>query len=283
MTDLPPPAVWFLTGMSGAGKQAALDALVGLGVDCVDNLPVDLMDGFAVVPRTAPAVAVVDARAGSALARITRMPPGVRVIFLDAADDVLVRRLSESTRRHPCREAGNAPAQVAAERGLLTPLRAAADVVIDTSALTPADLADRIGEMVLPDGAAAAAFRCVVSSFGYKHGPQTEADWVIDVRFLPNPFWNPELRPMTGLDAPVSAFVLDASETKEFLEQVGGLLAWVVDQSERRHRTSLHIAVGCTGGRHRSVAVSEALAARLRSAGVDVVTRHRDVQRPDPR
>src|ERR1035437_7276423 len=251
----PVMSTWILTGMSGAGKTTA--------------------------PRARPAVAVVDARRGGELAAF-ESPPGVVVILLDASDAVLVRRLADSSRPHPCSTAGAGQAAVAAERELLVPLRAAADVVIDTGALSDIELGERVIELVAPGHGGATGLRCTVSSFGFKYGPQAEADWVIDSRILPNPFWEPALRPLTGLDEPVRTFLLDHPETSQLIDRSAGLLAWVIDQAGRRGRRALHVAVGCTGGRHRSVVVATELAGRLAAGGASVDVRHRDVHPPDP-
>ena len=273
---------WIVTGMSGAGKATALRALEAAGVAGVDNLPVDLLEGFTSGHRTHPAVAVVDARRGGEIAGITSIS-GARVVFLDADDAVLVRRLADSSRPHPCAAAGAGLAAVTAERELLTPLRAAADVVLDTGAMTEAELGARMLDIVMPGRAGATSFRCTVSSFGFKYGPQVEADWVIDSRILPNPFWVAELRPLTGLDDVVRDFVMGHEASQQFVERCAGLLAWVLDTAMSRQRRALHVAVGCTGGRHRSVVVAGELAARLGSERVHVDVRHRDVGRPDPR
>jgi RNase adapter protein RapZ len=278
----PATQTWIVTGMSGAGKATALRALEAAGIAGVDNLPVPLIDAFTSAHRTNPAVAVVDARRGDELTGLEAIT-GARVVFLDAADSVLVRRLADSSRPHPCASAGAGQAAVSAERSLLVPLRGAADVVIDTGTMSEADLAARILEVVAPGRDGAATFRCMVSSFGFKYGPQTEADWVIDSRILPNPFWEPELRPLTGLDEPVRDFVMSHAESQELVQRSAGLLGWVIEAAQRRGRKALHIAVGCTGGRHRSVVIAGEIAARLRGADVGVDVRHRDVDRPDPR
>lgn len=279
----PEAATWIVTGMSGAGKATALRALEGAGIAGVDNLPVPLLEAFTSAPRTHPAVAVVDARRHDELAALTAIT-GARVVFLDAPDPVLVRRLADSTRPHPCASAGAGLAAVTAERQLLTPMRAAADVVIDTGAMTEKELADRILEVVAPGrDDAAATFRCTVSSFGFKYGAQAEADWVIDSRVLPNPFWEPELRPLTGLDEPVQQYVMSHAASRELVDRSAGLLDWWIETGRGRGRRALHVAVGCTGGRHRSVVVAEQLARRLAGPEVAVDVRHRDVHRPDPR
>jgi UPF0042 nucleotide-binding protein len=272
--------VWILSGLSGAGKATALAALERQGARCIDNLPVELagtLRGLA-----GPVVAVVDARQGEAVRGLVPAP-GVRVLFLDARDEVLVRRLADSTRPHPCAGAGTGRAAVAAERRLLEGIRAAADVVVDSSTLDATELGRRVVEAILPEGAGASDFVLTVSSFGFKYGSQLEADWVVDARMLRNPFWEPALRPLTGLDAAVRAHVLDHPPGAEFVDRLTELLRWTVGEMAGRGRTRLHVAVGCTGGRHRSVVVASELAGRLSGEGMVVSLRHRDVERPDPR
>jgi UPF0042 nucleotide-binding protein len=211
--------------------------------------------------------------------------PEASVLFLDARDEVLVRRLSESTHPHPLGDAGSVPAALAAERELLGGLRSIADVVVDTSDLTAEELGRRVVETVEAPrtGEPRGAMVCTVSSFGFKYGPPVEADWVVDARFLRNPFWEPELRPLTGLDAPVRDFVWSQPEAREFVERLVSLVTWTLERSADSGRTRLHLGVGCTGGRHRSVVLACEIAARLGEEGVPVVLRHRDVERPDPR
>ncbi len=275
------PPLWILTGMSGAGKATAAAALEAAGVEVTDNLSPDLLAAWAGRPRGRPAVAVVDARSGQRVVGLVP-PAGVRTIYLTAPDTVLERRLSESTRPHPCRDAGSPFAAVREERERLSALRAAADVVVDTAELSPAGLAQRVTELVLPV-APDAPLRVTVSSFGYKFGPQPEADWVIDVRFLRNPFWEVELGPLTGLDGSVRAYVLADPRAGELQDRLSELLGWVIAQYAEHRRRFLHVALGCTGGRHRSVVIAEELGRRLRSERVEVVVRHRDVGKPDPR
>jgi UPF0042 nucleotide-binding protein len=272
--------VWILSGLSGAGKATALAALERQGARCIDNLPVELAGTLR--DLAGPVVAVVDARQGEAVRGLVPAA-GVRVLFLDARDEVLVRRLADSTRPHPCAGAGTGRAAVAAERRLLEGIRAAADVVVDSSTLDATELGRRVVEAILPEGAGASDFVLTVSSFGFKHGPQLEADWVIDARMLRNPFWEPALRPLTGLDPKVRAHVLDHPPGAEFVDRLTELLRWTMGEMAGRGRTRLHVAVGCTGGRHRSVVVASELAGRLRGEGVAVSLRHRDVERPDPR
>lgn len=279
--------VWVITGMSGAGKATALRIVEQLGFTCIDNLPPALLDR--VRPHGPARIAVViDARGHDvgAMTRDAAAEGGVarRVVFLDAGDEVLARRLSESTRPHPRAAAGGTPSAIAAEREVLEPLRAAADVVIDTTHLTVDQLRERLIE-VLGTGAPGTdgGLVCTVSSFGFKYGVQSEADWVVDARFLPNPFWEPSLRPLTGLDPPVDDYIFGQPPAAEFVERLVDLLGWTLEQAEAHGRVHLHVAIGCTGGRHRSVAVALRVAERLRDTGRTVVLRHRDVERPDPR
>jgi len=278
------PRVWVVTGISGAGKATALAALGRAGVDVVDNLPAALLEAYVGLPRERAAAAVVDARDAEGLRSLERVP-GASVLFLDARDEVLLRRLSESTAPHPLAVAGSLPAALAAERELLGGLRAIADVVVDTSDLSAEELGRRVTEVVEPpvEGDRRAAMVCTVSSFGFKYGVPVEADWVVDARFLRNPFWEPELRPLTGLDAPVRDFVWGQEAAPEFVDRLVAVLTWTLERAAVAGRTRLHLGVGCTGGRHRSVVLACEIAARLREEGVAVVLRHRDVERPDPR
>ena len=275
-------SVWIVTGPSGAGKAAALAGLESAGVDCVDNLPAHLLDGFVHTQREGHAAVVIDARQGDRVREIVDVA-GAHVLFLDARDDVLVRRAGESTRPHPLASAGSGLAPVRAERELLGPLRAAADVIVDTSELEPSELQRRVREVVLGDGIAAPSLQCTVSSFGHKFGAATDADWVLDARLVRNPFWVEELRALTGLDARVREYVLVDPASQELLDRAAALLEWAAARYTQRGRRYLHAAIGCTGGRHRSVVLAEELASRLRGDGLHVTVRHRDVDKPDPR
>lgn len=273
---------WIITGLSGAGKATALSALEQAGVECVDNLPVDLIEAFAALPRECPAAAVVDARQHERLSTFAPFP-GLQVVFLDARDDVLLRRIAESTRPHPCAASGSGLAGVAAEREILAPLRAAAAVVIETSQLVPSELQQRVRELVAPEGAASTGLSLTLSSFGYKFGLPLDADWVVDARMIRNPFWEPSLRPLTGLDSDVRRYVFEDKTARELLHRVRDLLRWSVEAYVDHGRRYLHVAIGCTGGRHRSVVLAEALADELRGDDVAAAVLHRDVEKPDPR
>jgi UPF0042 nucleotide-binding protein len=278
--------VWVVTGPSGAGKATALAALERAGVECVDNLPAELLAEFVRIPRDRPAAVVIDARrCQEGSGRNTAIGPtaGVSVLFLDAHDDTLVLRAAESTRPHPTAAAGPGRAAVAAERVVLRPLRAAADLIIDTTELTRDELGRQVCEIVAGGAAEKPTLRCTVSSFGHKFGPAPEADWVIDARIVRNPFWVDDLRPLTGRDPRVRDYVLADPAAARLLESAGALLDWAASQSLQGGRRFLHVAVGCTGGRHRSVVLADQLGARLQRDGVVVVVRHRDVDKPDPR
>jgi UPF0042 nucleotide-binding protein len=278
-----PPALWVLAGPSGAGRATALAALERAGVACTDGLPVALLGSLASLPREAAAVTTLALGPEvDGLAEAVRTAD-VSVLYLDADDRTLVRRLADSSRPHPCAAAGPGIAAVSAERTLLGPLRAVADTVIDTTDLLPDELGARVVAVVRPDAPAAAAFAVTISSFGFKYGPQVEADWVVDVRFLPNPFWDAALRPLTGLDPAVVEHVMHSGDGPALVERLAELLGWAAARSAAHGRRTLHVALGCTGGRHRSVAVAAALAQRLAESGLSVALRHRDVDRPDPR
>ena len=270
--------VWVVTGMSGAGKATALRALERAGLHCVDNLPVAMLPDLATT-AVRPTAAVVDARQGPALEGFVP-PSGVRVVFLDARDEVLLRRQAESLRPHPCAGAGSGPAAIAAERVVLEPLRAAAEAVVDTSELGAGALADRVVELIRPATDGKPGLVWTVSSFGFKYGIQFEADWVVDARILRNPHWVPELRPLTGHDARVRDYVLGQPAAIELVDRLQATLGWCGDRAAEHGRQRLHVAVGCTGGRHRSVVLATALAERLEAAGAAVQVRHRDVDRP---
>ena len=277
------PALWLLTGPAGAGRHTAIAALRRAGVRCTEELPPALLGPLAGMERAVPAVVTVASGAVPDGVAAAARENGVRVLYLDADDRTLVRRIADSMQPHPCSDAGPGLAAVLAERELLGDLRAGADAVVDTTELRPEDLGRRVVAIVADEAVAPAAFTVTVSSFGFKHGPQIEADWVVDVRFLPNPFWVPELRPRTGLDPEVVAHVMSSGDGPELVERLAGLLGWTAGRSIAHGRRRLHVAVGCTGGRHRSVAVAAALGERLRQEGAAVTVLHRDVARPDPR
>ncbi len=281
--------VTIITGMSGAGRSEAANVLEDLGFFVIDNLPPMFIGKIAELARgqeTATRYAlVVDVRSGdflndlsAAIEELRRGGATTRVLFLDAADDVLVRRYEASRRRHPLHDSSRVSEGIARERALLEPLKGEADVLVDTSNLNVHELRDRLREL-LADTVADGRLQVNVVSFGYKHGLPLDVDLVFDCRFLPNPHWVDELRPLTGLDAPVRDYVLAQEGTTQFLAELDRLLALTLPGYEREGKAYLSIGIGCTGGRHRSVAVAEELGDALRRHGSRVTVRHRDVER----
>jgi RNase adapter protein RapZ len=280
----------FVTGMSGAGRSTAAAALEDLGWFVIDNLPPKLITKVAdLVGRPGSEterVALVIGRAGGdeyvddvapVLARLRKARHQVRVLFLDAADDVLVRRFEGTRRRHPVAARG-VNESIADERRMLATLRDSADIVIDTGDLNTNQLRQRIIEL-FGDAVHPQHMQTSVVSFGYKHGIPLDVDIVLDCRFLPNPYWVDELRPLSGLDAAVRDYVLSQPGTQMFLEKVEELLRMLLPSFEEEGKSYLTIALGCTGGRHRSVVLADALAERLAAIDIPAVSFHRDIDR----
>jgi UPF0042 nucleotide-binding protein len=276
-----------VTGMSGAGRSTAADSLEDLGWFVIDNLPAVLIQKMAEMVNLPGAeierVALVIGRGGDlgevpgVLEALRSKGNRVRVLFLDASDEVLLRRYEGTRRRHPLAARG-VEESIADERRLLAPVRDQADLLIDTGELNTNQLRSRVLDAFGDEGGAT-SMRTSVVSFGYKYGLPLDVDVVFDCRFLPNPFWIEELRPFTGLDAPVREYVLSQPETKDFLEKVDGLLTGILPSFVREGKSYLTIALGCTGGRHRSVALAEALGERIGEHGHPVSVFHRDVER----
>jgi UPF0042 nucleotide-binding protein len=278
--------VVIITGLSGAGRSSAAKALEDLGWYVVDNLPPNLLPTMAdLAARTNGAVsrmaAVVDVRSRafstdlkSALSELAAQGAAARIVFLEAAEDTLVRRFDSERRPHPLQGSGRVTDGIAAEQELLRGVRGDADLVLDTSRLNVHQLRARIRDFF---GGTATGLRLSLISFGYKYGLPVDADIVADCRFLPNPHWVPELAAMTGQDAPVRDFVLAQPGAEEFIRHYTELMQLVLPGYEREGKRFVTLAVGCTGGRHRSVAVAGELAARLGGTGVQVV--HRDLGR----
>jgi len=281
--------VLIVTGMSGAGRSTVGNALEDLGWYVVDNLPPQMLRPLVelaqhagnALPRIA---AVVDVRGGKLFAdvqeavAVLRATASVRVLFLEATDAALVRRFEQVRRPHPLQGEGTLLDGIAAERTLMQELREQSDIIIDTSELNIHQLATTITEKYAE--ADAAGVNVTVMSFGFKYGLPADADLVADVRFLPNPFWNPELRSGTGLDGVVSDYVLAQEGAREFIGAYAKALSPVLSGYQRENKRHATIAVGCTGGKHRSIAVAEELAAVLRGfPGVAVSVKHRDLGR----
>ncbi|ABC79924.1 RNase adapter RapZ [Anaeromyxobacter dehalogenans] len=284
------PQVVILTGVSGSGKSTALRALEDAGFYCVDNLPIVFLEKLLELSgHTAGEVSrmalVVDAREGRFLVEAPRVirelrqkGADVEVLFLDASDEALVRRYSETRRRHPLAgEGGTVPDGIAAERLALADVRGIADEVIDTTTLNVHELKRLVTRrFVAGDGA---KLGVTLVSFGFRFGIPTHADLVLDVRFLPNPFFVPELKPHPGTDPRVAEFVLGQADAKAFLERLVDLLGFLLPRYRNEGKSYLTIAIGCTGGKHRSVALAAALAERLEGSGQPVRLWHRDVEK----
>lgn len=294
MTSAPPGdgiadfEVLLVSGMSGAGRSSAASALEDLGWFVIDNLPpkmiastLELLADRSDVDRVA---VVADVRGGrlfdqleAAVAEVVARGVDLKVLFLESSDEVLVRRFESNRRPHPLQASGRLLDGIHRERELLGNLRATADLVIDTSHRTihelrrAVDAAFESGEPV--------RLRATVMSFGFKYGVPVDADFVADVRFLPNPYWVPELREMRGLDAPVNDYVVAQAGAAEFLDLYARVIDLASDGYLREGKRFTTVAIGCTGGKHRSVAMSENLAARLVHVGLEVSVVHRDLGR----
>jgi RNase adapter protein RapZ len=279
-----------LTGMSGAGRSTAAKALEDAGWFVSDNLPPSLLFSLAeeagrVKLAETRVAAVVDVRSlaftsdlNAAIEELAGRGIGVRVVFLEASDEALVRRFENVRRPHPLQADGRLVDGIERERAILREVRANAGLVIDTSKLNVHELRKKI--VAFFGGEQRPGLTVSVVSFGYKNGLPVDADLVVDCRFLANPHWVPELRPMSGLDAPVREFVRAQPGAKEFLEGYVELFAIVAAGYSREGKSYATLAVGCTGGRHRSVAIAEELGARLRERGLEVQVNHRDIGQP---
>ena len=291
-----PARILLVTGMSGAGRTTVLKTLEDLGWEAVDNLPISLLDRLLSSPtpqgapdEDQPLAIGIDSRtrgfdAQGILRRVARLreeqQQQVEILFVDAADAVLAQRFSATRRRHPLAIDRPAEDGIASERELLEPLRDAAEHLIDTSDITTnalqQDIRQRFG------GPEAVDPTLVVSSFSYARGLPRDADLVLDMRFLRNPHWDEALRPGTGLDADVSAYIAEDPAYRPALEQVEQLLRLLLPRYEREGKSYITIAFGCTGGRHRSVHAAEAIAKRLRAAGFSPTITHRDLAQEQP-
>ena len=282
------PQVVILTGVSGSGKTTALRAMEDAGFYCVDNLPILFLEKLLELSgHTAGEVSrmalVVDAREGRFLAEAPRIirelrqkGADVEVLFLDASDESLVRRYSETRRRHPLAgEGGTVPDGIAAERRTLEAIKAIADEVIDTTPLNVHELKRLVTRRFVVGEES--RLGVTVVSFGFRFGIPTHADLVLDVRFLPNPFFIPELKPFPGTDRRVADFVLGQPDAQAFLDRLVELLGFLLPRYRAEGKSYLTIAIGCTGGRHRSVYLAERLAAWLGERGRAVSVRHRDL------
>ena len=284
-----PADIVVITGLSGAGRSTAAKSLEDLGWFVVDNLPPGLLPTMVdLAARSNGAVtkmaAVVDVRSRafstdlkSAISDLGVRRASARVVYLEAADDTLVRRFDSERRPHPLQGTGRVTDGIAAERELLREVRGDADLVLDTSRLNVHELRARMRDFF--GGGTAAGLRLSIVSCGSKYGLPVDADLVADCRFLPNPHWIAELAPMTGKDEPAREYILSRPGAQDFLRHYAELLRVVLPGYEREGKRFVTLAVGCTGGKHRSVAMADELAARIADAGADVQVVHRDLGR----
>ena len=278
-----------VTGLSGSGKSTAIHVLEDLGFYCIDNLPIALIPRLVELWETSRdevrRVALgIDVRARHFLAEFPRVFDELRaqdvaleVLYLEASDDVLVRRFSETRRPHPADQGGGIADGIRREREKLHGLRELADRILDTSAFTVHEFRSALRDLV--DRPEPGTMTIGLLSFGYKYGLPTDADLVLDCRFLPNPFFVEGLRDKTGSDPAVADYVLGRDETQEFVKRLVDLLAFTLPRYRREGKSYLTIALGCTGGRHRSIVLVEELRRRLQEGGHRVLVRHRDAER----
>jgi UPF0042 nucleotide-binding protein len=278
----------FVSGLSGSGRTTAMGALEDLGFYGVDNIPPQLIEQFVDLcakanPPVRDIALALDAREAAFLKGFPAVVQAIRatgaradVLFLDCADEVLVSRYRETRRVHPLAPAGTVEQGTLRERALLEDVARLADYVLDTSRLNVHQLRDAVVRWVTGAGKPSVV---TLVSFGYRYGIPPAAELLFDVRFLPNPHFEPRLRPMTGLDKDVADYVLAHDRTTELLDRLGGFLDYLLAQYDAEGKAYLTIGVGCTGGRHRSVTVAMALAERLRASGREVNVQHRDVEK----
>ncbi|MBX7113873.1 MAG: RNase adapter RapZ [Myxococcaceae bacterium] len=278
-----------ITGMSGSGKSTAVRALEDIGFFCIDNLPAPLLlkvtELSGLGGDTQKLAFVIDVREGKyledapkALEEARRSGHKVDVLFLDSNDEALIRRYSETRRRHPLSGNAGVAEGIAKERTALRELREQSQHVLDTSTMTVHEL-KRLVHARFSDGQNASHLAVTLMSFGFRYGVPSQADLVFDVRFLPNPFFVPDLKPLTGKDGKVASYVLDRPETWEFLDHVYDLLHFLLPRYQKEGKAYLTVAIGCTGGKHRSVAVAQALQKRLADNGVSAQLWDRDIQK----
>src|SRR5829696_4949627 len=280
-----------ITGYSGAGKSTAMAAFEDEGYFCVDNLPPEMIRSLAELfmhegSKVERAAVVTDARGGSYFAglvavldELDHLGVNHRVLFLEADEQTLLTRYKETRRRHPLSPGGSVTEGITRERALLAPIRERADLVLETTGLTSGMLRRKLADALLPTRAPG-RLAVTIQSFGFKHGPARDADLLFDVRFLPNPHYEPELRPRTGLEPEVVAHIDRDGALQAFYERLMPMLDYLLPQYVAEGKAHLSIAIGCTGGRHRSVAIAEQLAARYREQGDYLVEiSHRDIDR----
>ena len=279
-----------VTGLSGAGKSEATNALEDMGYFCVDNLPPKLIKKFAEVCKQSQGsidkvALVIDIRGGiffddlfESLSELSREQFRYEILFLDTSDEVLVKRFKEKRRSHPLAPGGRVITGIELERQKLREVKDKADVIIDTSKYAIKDLreemARKFGDKEMPEKQMA----ITILSFGFKYGIPVDSDLVFDVRFIPNPFYIPELKPFSGNDEPVKNYVMDQIETQTFLEKANDMFEFLIPNYQKEGKRQLIISIGCTGGRHRSVAIANSIYETLHSNNHDVYVEHRDIK-----
>ena len=281
-----------ISGMSGAGKSKAAAVFEDMGFYCVDNMPAELIPKFAEMciatkGRFEHVVLVTDVRGGAdfnglfqALESLKSLDCNYKILFFEASTDTIIHRYKETRRRHPLSVEGLSTEQVIRQESeMLEGVRVRADYIIDTTNLSTAKLRERLISLFSEDGKIDRSIMINVMSFGFKYGVPPESDLVFDVRFLPNPYYVPELRQKTGRDAPVRDYVMEWQQTGEFLEHLFGMIDFLIPQYIEEGKTSLVVAIGCTGGKHRSVALAEVLREHIEQNGYQSVAMHRDSSR----
>ena len=279
-----------VTGLSGAGKSEATNTLEDMGYFCVDNLPPKLIKKFAEVCKQSQGsidkvALVMDIRGGiffddlfESLSELSREQFQYEILFLDTSDEVLVKRFKEKRRSHPLAPGGRVITGIELERQKLREVKDKADVIIDTSKYAIKDLreemARKFGDKEMPEKQMA----ITILSFGFKYGIPVDSDLVFDVRFIPNPFYIPELKPFSGNDEPVKNYVMDKIETQTFLEKANDMFEFLIPNYQKEGKRQLIISIGCTGGRHRSVAIANSIYETLHSNNHDVYVEHRDIK-----
>ena len=285
-----------VTGMSGAGKSTALNVLEDEGYYCVDNMPISLMPKFAELAdghnqdKGYNNIALgIDIRSGHSLAELDSVLDYMKekkyeytIVFLESSDEVLIKRYKETRRAHPLAKDGRVDKAIMLEREQLKFLKQRADVIIDTSQLLTREFKEELEKIVL-GRKEFNNLMVTVLSFGFKYGIPSDADIVFDVRFLPNPYYVEELRPLTGNDKNIQDYVMKAPEAEEFLERVDGLIQFLLPNYVKEGKSSLVIAVGCTGGKHRSVTLANAIAKRLSKTPYGCKAEHRDIEKDSKR
>ena len=279
-----------VTGLSGAGKTEATRSLEDMGYFCVDNLPPKLIPKFAEAcvqsqGKINKVALVIDIRGGiffddlfESLNYLKRQDFKYEILFLDAADEVLVKRFKESRRSHPLAPGSRVITGINEERNRLREVKDRADIIIDTSKYAIRDLREEMnknyGDVKQPEQ----QLSVTILSFGFKYGIPVDSDLVFDVRFIPNPFYIPDLKPFSGLDTPVRDYVLKQEETKVFLEKINDMLEFLIPNYQKEGKRQLIISIGCTGGRHRSVAIANALYKKLLERNYNASVEHRDIR-----